>query len=86
MAKKRGRRLPENQLINLILPTICSLIGSILFGLAGQYPDRYPWPVFLLGLGLEGFGYLGTNAVGAVYVLESYPQLAGYIYLSCHLD
>lgn len=78
-AKKRGRRLPENQLINLVLPTISALIGSIIFGLAGQYPKKYPWPVFLLGLGLMSFGFLGANTVGAVYVLECYPQLAGYV-------
>lgn len=76
-AKKRGRRLPENQLINLVLPTISAIIGSIVFGLAGQHPDKYPWPVFLLGLGLMSFGFLGANTVGAVYVLECYPQLAG---------
>ncbi|KAH8895251.1 major facilitator superfamily transporter [Thozetella sp. PMI_491] len=76
-AKKRGRRLPENQLINLILPTASGIVGTILFGLGGSYPDDYPWPVFLLGLGMMAFGALGTNTIGAVYVLESYPQLAG---------
>lgn len=76
-AKKRGQRLPENQLINMVLPTICAVLGTILFGLAGQHPDRYPWAVFLLALGLMAFGFLGANTVGAVYVLESYPRLAG---------
>ncbi|KAK4629328.1 hypothetical protein CLAFUW4_07959 [Fulvia fulva] len=77
VAKKRGKRIPENQLLNLILPTICALIGSVLFGLAGENQEKYSWGVFLLGLGLMAFGFLGANTVGAVYVLECYPHLAG---------
>ncbi|EME44139.1 hypothetical protein DOTSEDRAFT_71831 [Dothistroma septosporum NZE10] len=77
VAKKRGKRVPENQLLNLVLPTVCALIGSILFGLAGQNQEKYSWTVFLLGLGLMAFGFLGANTVGAVYVLECYPHLAG---------
>lgn len=77
VAKRRGRRVPENQLINLILPTICALIGCIIFGVAGEDPSKYSWAVFLFGLGLMGFGFLGANTVGAVYVLECYPHLAG---------
>lgn len=77
VAKHRGRRLPENQLVNLILPTICALVGSVLFGVTGQDPSKYPWALFLFALGLLGFGFLGANTVGAVYVLETYPHLAG---------
>lgn len=76
-ARKAGRRTPENQLLNLILPTLCAIIGSILFGVAGQDPAKYSWGLFLFGLGLAAFGYLGANTVGAVYVLECYPHLAG---------
>lgn len=76
-AKKRGKRAPENQLINLALPTLMAILGTVLFGICGQHPDKYHWAVFLLGLGLMGFGFLGANTVGAVYVLECYPQLAG---------
>ncbi|KAF2860709.1 major facilitator superfamily transporter [Piedraia hortae CBS 480.64] len=76
-AKRRGRRVPENQLINLILPTLCGITGTVLFGLAGSHRQVYPWSVFLVGMGLMAFGFLGTNTVGAVYVLEVYPQLAG---------
>lgn len=76
-AKKRGRRLPENQLINLAIPTGAALLGTVLFGICGDSPDKYPWPLFLFALGLMAFGFLGANTVGAVYVLEAYPQLAG---------
>lgn len=77
IAKKRGKRLPENQLINLVLPTVCALIGTVLFGLSGQDEAKYPWPVFIFALGLMTFGFLGANTIGAVYVLECYPHLAG---------
>jgi MFS family permease len=80
-AKKRGRRLPENQLINLALPSVAAIVGSIMFGVTGAHPDQYHWALFLLGLALMAFGFLGANTVGAVYVLECYPQLAGYVLL-----
>ena len=50
-AKKRGRRVPENQLINLVLPTICALIGCIIFGVTGSEPGKYHWAIFLFSLG-----------------------------------
>lgn len=77
LARKTGKRIPENQLINLILPTSCGLIGTVLFGLAGHDQTKYPWPVFLLALGFMAFGFLGTSSIGAVYALECYPHLAG---------
>jgi hypothetical protein len=77
VAKKRGTRVPENQLINLILPGILGILGTILFGIAGSDPQKYHWIVFLLGLGFMAFGFLGTSAIGTVYVLECYPHLAG---------
>jgi len=77
VAQKRGKRVPENQLLNLVLPTLCALVGSIIFGIAGQHQEQYHWAIFLLGLGLMSFGFLGANTIGAVYVLEVYPHLAG---------
>lgn len=76
-AKARGSREPENQLLNLIFPTIAGLVGAIIFGAAGTSPDKFHWAIFLLGLGLMAFGFLGANTIGAVYVLECYPHLAG---------
>lgn len=72
-----GKRAPEDQLLNLILPTICGIIGTIFFGVAGDNPEKYSWAMFLTGLGFMGFGFLGANTVGAVYVLEVYPQMGG---------
>lgn len=77
VAKRRGQRLPENQLINLALPWACSLLGALLFGLSGHDQEHYPWMVFLLGLAFMAFGFLGTSSITTVYVLESYPHMAG---------
>nr|POE46998.1 putative mfs-type transporter [Quercus suber] len=77
VARKRGSRVPENQLINLILPAIASILGALLFGLAGGDQQKYSWGTFLFGLGCMAFGFLGTSSVTTVYVLESYPHIAG---------
>ncbi|KAJ0362243.1 hypothetical protein COL154_006345 [Colletotrichum chrysophilum] len=77
LAMKRGVREPENQLINLIIPTLAGIIGAVIFGLAGSNQANYSWVTFLTGLGLMAFGFLGANSIGAVYVLECYPHLAG---------
>jgi len=77
MAKKRGQRDPEFQALNLIIPTVVGFIGTIIFGVSGNNPEKFGWPVFLTGLGFIAFGFLGTNTIGIVYVLECYPHLAG---------
>ncbi|EFQ34136.1 major facilitator superfamily transporter [Colletotrichum graminicola] len=77
IAKKRGVRLPENQLVNIIFPTLCGIIGSVIFGLAGSNQKDYSYFTFLTGFGMMAFGFLGANTIGAVYVLECYPHLAG---------
>jgi len=77
IAKKRGARIPENQLINLFLPWACSLLGALLFGISAQHKERYHWIVFLLGLAFMAFGFLGTSTITTVYVLECYPHIAG---------
>jgi len=77
IAKKRGARLPENQLVNIIFPTLCGIVGSVIFGLAGSNQQDYSYFTFLAGFGMMAFGFLGANTIGAVYVLECYPHLAG---------
>lgn len=72
-----GKRTPEDQLLNLILPTLSGIIGTILYGVAGGNTEQYSWVMFLAGLGLMAFGFLGANTVGAVYVLELYPDMGG---------
>jgi len=77
VAKKRGARIPENQLINLALPWACSMLGALLFGVSAQHKEDYHWIVFLLSLAFMAFGFLGTSTITTVYVLECYPHIAG---------
>lgn len=77
VAKRRGSRVPENQLINLALPWSCSMLGALLFGLSGGNQSKYAWIVFLTSLAFMCFGFLGTSTITTVYVLESYPHIAG---------
>jgi len=77
VARRRGNRIPENQLFNLILPSACGIIGCVVFGITGEQQEDYHWAVFLMALGMIAFGFLGCNSIGAVYVLECFPHLAG---------
>lgn len=77
MARKSGKRNPEFQALNLIIPCFVGLAGCIIFGISGDNPAEYHWMMFLVGLGMIGFAFLATNTIGIVYVLESYPHLTG---------
>ncbi|KAG6001020.1 hypothetical protein E4U21_004778 [Claviceps maximensis] len=77
LARKRGNRDPEIQALNLVLPCLVGVIGCLLFGFAGENPQKFHWMVFLIGLGMIAFSFLATNTIGIVYVLESHPNLAG---------
>ncbi|OHE91372.1 major facilitator superfamily transporter [Colletotrichum orchidophilum] len=74
-AKKRGVRVPENQLVSLIIPALAGIIGPIFFGLSGSNQAQCPYFTFLTSLGAMAFGFLGANTIGAVYVL-CYSHLA----------
>lgn len=47
ISKKRGSREPEYQLPNLILPTILSVVGAMIFAVANQMGLHYMVSVFL---------------------------------------
>ncbi|PQK13626.1 hypothetical protein BB8028_0004g05570 [Beauveria bassiana] len=77
LARRNGKRNPEFQALNLIIPCLAGLIGCIVFAISGDNPAKYHWMLFLLGLGMIAFAFLATNTIGIVYVLESYPHLTG---------
>jgi MFS family permease len=72
-----GRREPEAHLLSVIVPLIAAIAGSLLFGYAGQNIKTLPGFVVLLAVFLVGFGFLTTNTIFAVYLVESYPAFAG---------
>lgn len=46
--RRGGTHLPEDSLVTLILPTIVSMIGIIVYGLTAQSPTKYSsWGIIL---------------------------------------
>lgn len=77
-----GRREPEGHLLNLVLPLVLGVVGCILFGYGGEKLKTVHWSVLLGGIFLIALSFLTANTVLSVYVVESYPQWAGYVILS----
>jgi hypothetical protein len=75
--RKNGRREPEAHLVSLILPLLMGIVGSVVFGYAGQNIKTTHWSVLLIGIFLISLGFLTTTTVLNVYIVESYPQWAG---------
>lgn len=74
---KRGGREPEYQLPNLILPVILAVAGAMIFGAADQFQLHYT--ILLTGSFLMLLAPLLTAPVIQTFVMESYPQWAGYV-------
>lgn len=79
ISKRRGSREPEYQLINLITPIVFAIIGAIVFGYADQFHLHYM--VLLLGQFFLMTSPLMAAPIINNYVIESYPQWAGYVCL-----
>jgi hypothetical protein len=49
LAKRRGgTHLPEDSLVSLILPTIVSMVGIVIYALATNNPEKYSsWGVIM---------------------------------------
>lgn len=75
-----GRREPEAHLLSLVFPLLCGIVGPILFGYAGANIATVSSYVLLAGIFLIGFAFLTSNALFSVYLVESYPAYAGYVY------
>jgi MFS family permease len=80
LSKRRGSREPEYQLVNLITPILFGIIGAIVFGYADQFHLHYM--VLLLGQFFLLTAPLMAAPIINNYVIESYPQWAGCVYLS----
>jgi hypothetical protein len=51
LARRRGgTHMPEDSLVSLILPTIVSMIGIIIYALAANSPEKYSsWGIIMGG-------------------------------------
>lgn len=72
-----GSREPEHHLANLILPLVSGVAGCFVFGTAGE--QNVHWAVLLVGSFLIVFAFLTTMTILNVFIVESYPQWAGYV-------
>ncbi|KAI5842378.1 major facilitator superfamily domain-containing protein [Tricharina praecox] len=78
MAKKNGGiHEPESRLPSLILPSIFTVIGSVIYGVSSAHTDQYHWAISLLGAFFLNFGFLSLNTSLSVYAVECYPRWAG---------
>jgi hypothetical protein len=72
-----GMHEPENRLIMLWIPTIIGVISAVLYGQAGQYPEKYHWFVIVFANAGYYFAFVGANIAAITYLLDSYPARAG---------
>lgn len=77
VSKRRGGREPEYQLVNLIIPVILSIVGSMVFAYADQHMLHYT--ILLTGVFLMLTAPLLVSPIVQNFVMESYPQWAGYV-------
>ena len=80
IARRRGgHREPETHLITLALPLVLGVLGTVLFGYAGQEGIHLHWMVSFFSIFLVALSVLAANTIIAVYAVESYPQIPGYV-------
>ncbi|KAM7206122.1 Major facilitator superfamily domain containing protein [Naviculisporaceae sp. PSN 640] len=75
--KPDGAREPETHLLSLVLPLLAAVVGSVLFGYAGENIRVLSSVVVLGGIFLVGFGSMTAHTLFSVYLVESYPAFAG---------
>lgn len=79
--RNNGQREPEAHLISLAFPLLAGIVGPLLFGFAGENTQLRPIGYLMGGFFLIGFGGLTMNTLVSVYLVESYPNYAGYVHL-----
>jgi hypothetical protein len=77
-AKRNGGiHEPENRLLPLFIPIVVGIISAVLYGQAGQYPEKYHWFTIVFAYAGYYFCFIGANITGITYLLDSYPARAG---------
>lgn len=75
IARRKGGREPEYQLVNLAIPITLAIAGALIFGYADQFHLHYL--VLLFGMFLLTTAPLMSGPIIQSFVMESYPQWAG---------
>ncbi|PVH98844.1 MFS general substrate transporter [Periconia macrospinosa] len=77
-AKRNGGiHEPENRLLLIWIPTLMGTIAAVLYGQAGQHPEKYHWFTIVFANAAYQFAFMGVNIAAITYVLDSYPTRAG---------
>lgn len=73
---------PEYRIISLIVPGAAAIVATVVYGQAAQFPERgWHWMAVAGPYVLGYFAFLGGNAVGITYAVDSFPHQAGPLLL-----
>jgi hypothetical protein len=72
-----GMHEPENRLLMLWIPTLIGVMSAVLYGQAGEHPEKYHWFVIVFANAGYYFAFVGANIAAITYLLDSYPARAG---------
>lgn len=73
---------PEYRVILLVVPGIAVILSTVIYGQAAQYTDHgWHWMAVVGPYILGYFAFLGGNAVGITFAVDSFPQQAGPLLL-----
>jgi hypothetical protein len=61
----------------LWIPILIGVIAAVLYGQAGEHPERYHWFVIVFANAGYYFAFVGANIAAITYLLDSYPARAG---------
>ncbi|KAL4862696.1 hypothetical protein BDV12DRAFT_207056 [Aspergillus spectabilis] len=75
--RNNGLHEPETRIISLVFPIIVGTFTAVLYGQAGQYPEKYHWFIYVWVVAAYYFCFIGANIVAITYLLDSYPARAG---------
>ncbi|KAK6216367.1 Proteolipid protein 2 [Pestalotiopsis sp. IQ-011] len=78
---RKGIYEPEYRLIVLAIPAVAVVISCVLYGQAGQFPNKWSWMTIVAPYHLGYFSFLGANLVGITYAVDSFPERAGPLLL-----
>lgn len=61
----------------MIFPCVCAVVACIIFGQTAQHPDKWSWAGIVIPYAAGNVAFLGCNAVGITYVVDSWPAESG---------
>ncbi|KAG9250806.1 major facilitator superfamily transporter [Emericellopsis atlantica] len=75
--KQGGVFKPEFRLISLIIPTVMTVLGCVIYGQTGAHPTEYHWMGIAAPFHMCYLGFLTGNLIGITYAIDAFPEKAG---------